>query len=93
VHEWQKYRIFDKYKNIPNRELEYNKEDKIGLDIIIPSYNDEKGLIRTLKSIYYPELLDWLNIIIIDDASTEQINYNKILYEFSGISYIQLDKN
>ena len=61
VHEWQKYLIFNKYKNIPNDKLEYNKKDKIGLDIIIPSYNDEKGLIRTLKSIYYPELLDWLN--------------------------------
>lgn len=90
VHEWQKYPIFDKYFNIPNEQIKYNPINKIGLDIIIPSYNDEKGLIRTLNTIYYPQF-DWINITIIDDAS--KIDYTNILRQFPLINLIKLEKN
>lgn len=90
VNEWQKYPIFQKYKNIPNDEIVFNSSDKEGLDIIIPSYNDETGLVRTLKSVYYPDL-EWLHIIVIDDASNVQ--YDNILKEFPQIKLIKLEKN
>ena len=87
VHEWQKYPIFKKYQDIT---ITYNQPDKIGLDIIVPSYNDEKGLIRTLKTIYYPEF-SWINIVVIDDASN--VKYDNILNIFPNINLIKLDKN
>jgi len=62
--------------SIPNNKIIYNQSDKIDLDIIIPSYNDEKGLIRTLKSVYYPEY-EWLHIVVIDDASS--VDYTNII--------------
>ena len=46
------------------------------LDIIIPSYNDEKGLYTTLFSLGTMNY-DW-QVIIIDDASTVEINFDKI---------------
>ena len=91
VNEWQKYPIFQKYKNIPNDELIFNQQDKIGLDIIIPSYNDEKGLIRTLNSLYYKKLLDWIQIIVIDDASN--VDYTTILKTVPQIKLIKLKEN
>lgn len=90
VHEWQKYPIFKKYRDIPNDKLVYNQLDKEGLDIIIPSYNDKKGLIRTLNSVYYPEL-EWLHIIVIDDASS--VDYEDILKHFPLIKLIKLQEN
>ena len=87
VHEWQKYPIFNKYRDI---EILFNQPDKIGLDIIIPSSNDEKGLNKTLESIYYPEL-DWIQITIIDDAS--EVNYDNILQKFPNINLIKLEEN
>ena len=88
VHEWKKYPIFTKYRDIIITE--YNKIDTLGLDIIIPSYNDEKGLIRTLKTIYYPEY-KWINITIVDDASN--IDYTNILDNFPNINLIKLTEN
>lgn len=90
VHEWQKYPMFKKYRDIPNDELHFNMPDKIGLDIIIPSYNDEAGLIRTLKTVYYPEF-EWINIIVIDDAS--KVDYTEILKQFPLMNLIKLEKN
>ena len=89
-HEWQKYPIFDKYMSIPNNKIICNQSDKVDLDIIIPSYNDEKGLIRTLNSIYYPEY-DWLHIVVIDDASS--VDYTNIIKQFPLIQLIKLEKN
>lgn len=82
--------MFKKYKDIPNDKLHFNMPDKIGLDIIIPSYNDEAGLIRTLKTVYYPEF-EWTNITVIDDASN--VDYTEILKQFPLINLIKLEKN
>lgn len=90
VHEWQKYPYFKYYFSIPNNMLIYNQKDKIDLDIIIPSYNDEKGLIKTLSSIYYPDL-KWIHITVIDDCST--IDYTPIIQQFPNISLIKLNIN
>ena len=88
VQNWQRYPIFKKYFEAP---VQFNLPDASGLDIIIPSYNDEKGLIRTLKSIYYHEMLSWIHIIVIDDASN--VDYTKIVQDFPMIQLIRLPKN
>ena len=87
VHEWQKYPIFMYYYNMKIEE--YNKQDIRGLDIIIPSYNDEQGLIRTLTSLYYD--FDWLKITVVDDAS--KVNYTEILKQFPKINLIKSPVN
>ena len=51
------------------------------LDIIIPSYNDERGLYQTLFSLCGITNNDW-QIYIIDDKSTVPINYDKIKETF-----------
>ena len=53
------------------------------LDIIIPAYNDIEGLERTLKSIFFPELSNWIKITVIDDYSTD--DYTPIKEKFPEI--------
>lgn len=64
------------------------------LNIIIPSYNDEKGLYQTLFSLNHLNIN--FQVQIIDDASTENIDYEKIqniFQEFFPINIKQLSKN
>lgn len=64
------------------------------LDIIIPSYNNEKGLYTTLLSLNIIEKEH--TVYIIDDCSTDKINYDKIHQIFSNfhpIEIFQLDEN
>ena len=57
------------------------------IDIIIPTYNNKKGLIRTLQSIPKKEELV---ITIIDDCSSEPIDYSDIAEKYN---FIQLKTN
>lgn len=68
VKNWREFPLVKKYRDIEVKE--FNVPDKFGLDIIIPAYNDLRGLKRTLDSIVFPEHEDWINIFVIDDCST-----------------------
>ena len=64
------------------------------IDIIIPSYNNEKGLFDTLFSIGTENFGQ--KVYIIDDCSTEEINYDRIVQifeQFYHIEIIKLEKN
>ena len=63
--------------------------DSYKLDIIIPTYNDKKGLIRTLYSI--PKSSE-INIVVIDDASSSPY-LNEVKELFSYVTYYQKTKN
>lgn len=63
-----------------------------GLDIIIPSYNNEEGLHRTLDSIHYPELSNWVHITIVDDCSTT-IDYKSITKDYPLANVISCSEN
>ena len=88
IKDWIHKPLVQKYRNI---EIQYNQLDNYNLDIIIPSYNDKKGLIRTLNSIYYPEMLNWITITIVDDCSN--FDYTDIIQQFPKINLIKQDKN
>lgn len=88
---WTKSPIVKMYGNIPFNELLRDQHRKTDLDIIIPSYNNLEGLKRTLTSLYYPELLDWMHITVVDDGCN--LNYNDIINEFPCINLIFLDRN
>ena len=65
------------------------------LDIIIPSYNDQPGLINTLCSIGGHYSKDQIQITIVDDCSTN-VDYELITRCFSPIMSLQiftLEKN
>ena len=85
---WQTLPIIEKYRNI---DIKRNIPDKIDLDIIIPHYNNEKGLIRTIQSVYYPGLHN-LHITIVDDCSTN-VNFDRIKNMFSNINIIFQNTN
>ena len=89
--EWRKYGLVKKYQQMPIDNLPRDQYKKTDLDIIIPSYNNLKGLEMTLESLYYPELLDWINIIIVDDGA--YLNYDEIKEQFPQIKIIQVEKN
>jgi glycosyltransferase involved in cell wall biosynthesis len=76
--------LVKKYKEI---EVQYNQPDSYNLDIIIPSYNDKQGLIRTLNSLYDSTILDWVSITIVDDCSN--FNYEEIIQQFPKINLIK----
>lgn len=52
------------------------------IDIVIPVYNDANGLFATLCSIGYQPHLPIGSIIIVDDCSTENNNYEEIIELF-----------
>lgn len=61
------------------------------LDIIIPVYNSEQGLQRTLASIN-KNYLDKIKVTVVDDASTTT-NYEEVKKDFPFISLYRLEKN
>ena len=66
IKEWQKLPLVQHYANMTISKI--NQPDQFGLDIIIPTYNDKKGLIRTLKSI--DSKSNKIRITVIDDCSS-----------------------
>lgn len=85
---WQFNPLWNKYKNIPYDCR--NKDEEVSLDIIIPAYNNERGLIRTLKSVnwQYP----YIQVTVVDDCSTT-IDYDKVKALFPNVNYYYLEKN
>ncbi|OIO81639.1 hypothetical protein AUJ84_00650 [Candidatus Pacearchaeota archaeon CG1_02_32_132] len=73
--------IFLYYKNIPKPEPKTDKS----VSIIIPAYNERKGIARTIKSalsLDYPS--ENLEIIVVDDGSKD--NTYKLAKKFESIS-------
>ena len=91
IKDWFHFPIVQKYFNLPVYDLVYDERIYPDLDIIIPSYNNLKGLQRTLRSLYYEELLEDIHIYVIDDAS--DIDYEPILKEFPRIRLYKLKEN
>lgn len=63
-----------------------------GVSIVIPAYNEENKIEKTLKSIHsleYPK--DKLEVIVVDDGSTD--NTASIVKSFKDVILIQLKKN
>lgn len=91
IKQWIHKPLVQKYLSIPNNKLVFNQPDNYNLDIIIPSYNDEEGLIRTLNSIYYQDVLDWVTVTVIDDHS--DFLYFDIMEQFPKVNFIIQDSN
>lgn len=90
IKNWNTWPQVAKYRNI---EIQRNIKDKIGLDIIIPTYKNIKGLTRTLDSIYnniFPENIP-ITVTVVDDCS--DIDYSSILTKYPLITLLILDKN
>lgn len=58
------------------------------LDIIIPTYNDCKGLRRSLQSILYEP---WIQVTIVNDASND--DYSWIHQEYPTVQYLEMTTN
>ena len=83
---WQNLPLIQKYRNI---DITRNKSDDFSLDIIIPHYNNVKGLQRTLDSIY----IDEVNITVIDDCSTKIEGYEDLKKQFPKVNFLQMEQN
>jgi len=60
------------------------QNDKI--DVIIPAYNvPDEILMRCLASIYEQNIINDINVVIVDDASSVQ-NYQEVVDRFKGLS-------
>ena len=71
------------------QKMKNKKENSIRASIIIPCYNEEQGLLKTLKDIYKNlEFIDHFEIIAINDGSTD--GTRKILVN-SKASYDSLE--
>ena len=78
---WQNLPLVQKYRNI---DIIRNKPDDFSLDIIIPHYNNVKGLQRTLDSIY----IDEVNITVVDDCSTKVEGYEDLKKKFPKVNFL-----
>ena len=87
IYKLDKFPHFDYYKNLPLSKLKRNIPDRITLDVIIATYNNKKGLRKTLSSIPYNKNV---NIIVIDDASG--LDYTDVLNEYQ-FTFYQLETN
>lgn len=83
---WQNFPLVQKYKDI---EIVRNKSDDFSLDIIIPHYNNVKGLQRTLESIY----IDEVNITVVDDCSTKIDGYKDLKEKYPKVNFLQMEQN
>lgn len=71
------------------------------IDVIIPAYNAQKTITRTLSSIIMQSIKDDVNVIVVDDATPlneDEVNpYYLIMDSFRNlgllITYIRLDEN
>lgn len=87
IPKWNELPLVNKYRNI---EIKRNQPDNFNLDIIIPTYKNQKGLRTTLSSINWA-LTDYIKVTVVDDCSNE--DYTTILNDFPAINLIKLDKN
>lgn len=88
VKNWNKLPMVTEYANSLWYHLVDN-ENSFGLDIIIPAYNDPEGLRRTLKSLYFSDEFEDIQITVVDDCSSIGTQYlDKITDEFPDINVI-----
>lgn len=87
IKNWSEFPLVAYYKDI---DIVRNKLTDITLDIIIPYYNNVKGLDKTLKSVVYPDIAN-LHITVVDDCSTE--SYNKIMDRYPTVNFLRMNKN
>ena len=78
------------------KKMKNKKENSIRVSIIIPCYNEEQGLLKTLKDIYKNlEFIDHYEIIAINDGSTD--GTRKILVNskasYDSLEIIENEKN
>lgn len=86
---WQQLPLVKHYERRQDL-FDTNFKDNFGLSIIIPTYNNKKGLIKTLSSIV--TFRSDVEIIIIDDNSNP--SYMKdILIQFPYVRYFYKSKN
>lgn len=94
IKNWKELPIVKWYLDLKNDEYGLNLEDDFGLDIIIPAYNDLKGLRRTLDSIdcYYDFIADGVvEITVVDDCST--VDYTEIMREYPYVNFMFNSEN
>lgn len=83
---WQKFPLIEKYRNI---EIKRNQPDDFSLDIIIPHYNNVKGLRDTLSSINH----NLVTVTVVDDCSTKREGFEKLKEDFPSVNFLQLEYN
>ena len=83
---WQEFPLVKKYRDI---KIVRNKPDDFSLDIIIPHYNNVKGLRDTLSSIE----LSAAKVTVIDDCSTKKDGYDELKKDFPTVNFLQLEHN
>lgn len=91
IKDWQDNPLVKRYSNISFTNIKRNQHFNFKLDVIIPAYNDVKGLERTLQSVYYPEHSDWVRVSVVNDASTE--SYKELEKKFPYVNFITLTTN
>lgn len=89
VKNWENLPLIHYYDKITN--IKRNQQPEYKLDIIIPSYNNVRGLEQTLRSVYYKEHENWINITVINDNSVE--DYTNIKKIYKNITFIDLNEN
>lgn len=88
IYDLEHFPIFNYYRDLSISKIQRNKQDKIDLDIIIPTYKNKDGLRRTLNSIQKHEDV---NVIVVDDGSN--LEYSDILAEYPYIHFFELKEN
>ena len=83
---WQQLPLTQKYKNI---EIHRNQLDDFSLDIIIPHYNNIKGLRDTLSSMDFSAA----KVTVIDDCSTKVDGFEQLKKDFSMVNFLSLEHN
>jgi cellulose synthase/poly-beta-1,6-N-acetylglucosamine synthase-like glycosyltransferase len=82
--------ILGRNKKIP----EFSEKNPPTVSIIIPAWNEEKGIARTIESaleIDYPS--DKLNIIVVDDGSKDDTYKIASKYKSKRVQVFRLKKN
>ena len=85
---WQEFPLVQKYKNI---HVVRNLQDFYTLDVIIPHYNNVKGLRDTLTSINHK--LAQIQVTVVDDCSTAREGYEELKKDFPTVRFLELEKN
>lgn len=89
IKHWQNWPQVKKYNDLPIVRNQIHSENK--LDIIIPTYNNAKALIRTLESIQLHSLID---ITVVNDCSTKDIEaYQALETQYPKINFLWLKEN
>ncbi|NMC08778.1 glycosyltransferase family 2 protein [Candidatus Microgenomates bacterium] len=75
IYEFQKIRIAKSYKNLTKRQI----ENRTRVSVIVPAWNEEVGIITSIKSLLKNSYRN-LEIIVVNDGSTDLTN--KVIREF-----------